>query len=106
QFQLAESQLKKSVALGPNEPGHLVALAKLLATEGLAAQSDAAFRKAEKASPNSPEVLFAFADTLIKEKRNPREAKALLRKYLNAPITANDPPRQEAFNLLKQVNGA
>lgn len=106
QLQLAENRLRKSVELGPKEPGHLVALGKLLAREGLADQSDAAFRKAQQAAPNSPEVWFAFANTLIKEKRNPKEAKALLEKYVNAPVTANDPLRQEAFNLLKQVNGA
>lgn len=106
QFQLAENDLRKSVALGPNETGHLIALAKLLAKEGLTAESDATFHKAQKADPNSPRVWFAFADTLIKENRNPKQAKALLEKYLSAPITANDPPRQEAFNLLKQVGGA
>lgn len=105
QFQLAENQLRKSVALGPKEPGHLIALAKLLAKEGRIQQSDATFRQAQKAAPNSPTVLFAFADTLIKEKRKPEQAKALLEKYLNTPITANDPPREQAFNLLKQVNG-
>lgn len=105
-FQLAENDLRRSVALGPNKTGHLIALAKLLAKEGLAAESDATFLKAQKADPNAPRVWFAFADTLIKENRNPKQAKALLEKYLSAPITANDPPREEAFNLLKQVGGA
>jgi Tfp pilus assembly protein PilF len=103
---LAENDLRKAVALGPNKTGHLIALAKLLAKEGLTAESDATFRKAQKADPHAPRVWFAFADTLIKENRNPKQAKALLEKYLSAPITASDPPRQEAFNLLKQVGGA
>jgi predicted Zn-dependent protease len=106
QFQTAESELRRSVALGPNETGHLVALAKLLAKEGHAAESDAMFRKAEDSDPNAAGVWFARADTLIKEKRNLPEAKALLQKYVAAPITSNDPPRQEAFDLLKQVDGA
>ncbi|HEX7360902.1 MAG TPA: tetratricopeptide repeat protein [Bryobacteraceae bacterium] len=105
QFRLAENDLKKSVALGPNQPGHLIALAKLLAKEGLTGESDATFQKAQKAAPNAPRIWFAYADTLIQEKRNLKQAKALLEKYLNGPITANDPPRQEALNLLKRAGG-
>jgi tetratricopeptide (TPR) repeat protein len=106
QFQTAESELRRSVALGPKETGHLIALAKLLAKEGQTAESDAMFREAEQIDPNAPKVWLARAGTLIKEKRNLPEAKTLLQKYINAPITSDDPPRQEAFDLLKQANGA
>jgi hypothetical protein len=57
-------------------------------------------------NPNAPRLWFARADVLIKQKRNPSEAKMLLQKYVNAPITVDDPPRDEAYRLLKEVGGA
>jgi tetratricopeptide (TPR) repeat protein len=105
-FQAAELHLRQAVAIGPHEIGHLIALARFLANQGRTGESDAVFQQGEKANPNSPRLWFARADVLIKQKRNMEEAKSLLKKYVQAPITVDDPPREEAFRLLKEVGGA
>ena len=101
----AEAHLREAVALGPHSIGHLIQLAKLLANEGRTRESDAVFTQAEQIAPNSPRVLFAHADVLIKQKRDLNEAKVLLQKYLQSPITPDDPPREQAYRLLKEANG-
>lgn len=106
EFSSAEQHLRQAVAAAPHSVGHIIALAKFLANQGRIKESDALFANAQQVAPNSPKVWFAQADVLIKQKRNLDEAKALLTKYVNAPITADDPPRQEALRLLKQAGGA
>lgn len=103
EFGAAEQHFRKAVAVAPQEVGHLITLAKFLADQGRNKESDAVFLEAEKVKPNAPEVWFARADVLIKQKRNLPEAKELLKKYVKAPITVDDPPKQEAAKLLKQV---
>lgn len=103
EFGVAEQSLRKAVATAPHEVSHLVTLAKFLAKQGRDTESDAVFAQAAKTAPNAPGVWFARADTLIQQKRNLSEAKSLLQKYVRAPITADDPPRQEAVRLLKQA---
>lgn len=106
EYQSAEEHFRRAVAAAPHEVGHLVALARFLANEGRNRESDAVFLEAQNVNPNAPEVWFARADVLIKQKRNLDEAKLLLEKYVHAPITVDDPPKQEARRLLKQVGGA
>jgi tetratricopeptide (TPR) repeat protein len=103
EYEAAEQHLRQAVAVGPHEVGHLIALAKFLANQGRTRESDAVFEEAQKVSPNAPRVWFAKADVLIKEKRNLSEAKMLLEQYVQAPITPDDPPREQAFRLLKQA---
>jgi tetratricopeptide (TPR) repeat protein len=100
----AEQHFRKAVAVAPHEVGLLITLAKFLADQGRDKESDAVFQQAEQVNPNAPQVWFARADVLIKQKRNLEEAKALLQKYVKAPITVDDPPKQDAAKLLKQVN--
>jgi tetratricopeptide (TPR) repeat protein len=99
----AEEALRKAVAVAPHEVGHMITLAKFLANQGRTRESDAVFAAAEKANPAAPRVWFARADTLIKSKRNLDEAKNLLEKYVHATITVDDPPKDAAARLLKQV---
>jgi tetratricopeptide (TPR) repeat protein len=106
EFSTAEQHLRQSVAAAPHEVGHIIALAKFLANEGRTRESDQMFLAAQRADPNAAQVWFAQADVLIKQKRDLQEAKNLLQKYLNAPITVDDPPKEEAARLLKQVGGA
>ncbi len=106
QFGSAEQHLRQAVAVAPHSVGHIVALAKFLASQGRNHESDALFAKAQEVSPNNPAVWFAQADVLVKEKRNLDEAKALLTKYVHSSITADDPPRDEALRLLKEAGGA
>ena len=106
EYESAELHLREAISAAPHEVGHLIALAKLLATEGRNRESDALFLQAQKVNPSAASVWFAHADILIKQKRNLDEAKALLEKYMQAPVTVDDPPKDEALRLLKQVGGA
>lgn len=106
QYQQAEQRLRQAVAIAPHEVGRLIALARFLANRGRTGESDAVFQQAEKINPNAPKLWYARADVLIRQKRNLEEAKTLLQKYVNASITVDDPPRDKAVRLLKEVGGA
>jgi tetratricopeptide (TPR) repeat protein len=105
EYQNAEAHMRQAIAAAPHEVGHLIALARLLATQGKEHESDAVFLEAQKVNPNAPQLWFARADVLIKQKRNLNEAKLLLEKYMSASITVDDPPKQEARRLLKRAGG-
>jgi Flp pilus assembly protein TadD len=105
EYQSAEAHMRQAIAVAPHEVGHLIALARLLANQGKERESDAVFLEAQKVNPNAPQVWFARADVLIKQKRNLNEAKLLLEKYMSSSITVDDPPKQEARRLLKQAGG-
>ena len=107
QFGSAEQHLRQAVAAAPHSVGHIIALAKFLASQGRISESDALFARATEVSPNNPRVWFAEADVLVQQKRNLAAAKELLTKYVHSSsITADDPPREEALRLLKQAGGA
>lgn len=106
QYDTAEDQLRHALELAPRQVGRILDLAKYLAKQGRYKESEDAFQQAEKLAPNSPKVMFARARTYIKDKRNLDEAKLLLQKYLRSNLTPDDPPREEASRLLKQVAGA
>lgn len=106
EYESAEIHFRKAVESGPREIGHLLSLARFLATQGRVRESDAVFLQAQQTAPNEPTVWFARADVLIKGNRNLDEARNLLEKYVNAPVTVDDPPKTEALRLLKQVGGA
>ena len=105
EFHTAEQHLRQAVAVAPHEVGHMIALAKFLANQGREKESDAVFQQAQTVNPNAPQVWFAQADTLIRQKRELAQAKELLQRYVRSPITVDDPPKQEAVRLLKQVDG-
>lgn len=107
QFGSAEQHLRQAMGAAPHSVGHIIALAKFLASQGRISESDALFARATEVSPNNPRVWFAEADVLVQQKRNLAAAKELLTKYVQSPsITADDPPREEALRLLKQAGGA
>jgi tetratricopeptide (TPR) repeat protein len=105
EFSTAEQQLRQAVAVAPHEVGHIIALARFLANQGRTRESDEVFATAEQVNPNAPQVWFARADVLIKQKRDLAEARNLLQKYVHATITVDDPPKQYALQLLKQASG-
>ncbi len=105
EYSAAEQHLRQAVAAAPREVGHLINLARFLANQGRTKESDAVFMQAEKSAPDAPQVWFARADTYIKQKRNYDAARELLNRYMKASITVDDPPREEAKRLLKQVGG-
>lgn len=106
EFNDAEQHLRQAAALAPHQVGRLIDLARFLADQGRTRESDLVFAQAQKLDPNAPKVWFARARTLIKQKRNFEEAKNLLQKYVHASITADDPPKNDALDLLRQVGGA
>jgi cytochrome c-type biogenesis protein CcmH/NrfG len=74
-----------------------------LAKMGRHSEAEIAFQQASKVAPEDPRVLFVRAEALVKAGRNPEEAKKLLRQYLHAKLSPDDPPREKAQQLLKQL---
>jgi cytochrome c-type biogenesis protein CcmH/NrfG len=85
--------------------GRLLDLASFLARHGRISESDDTFRQAEKLSPADPELLFTRASVLIETKRDQRQARELLQRYLASALTPDHPPRAEAEKLLRKVSG-
>jgi cytochrome c-type biogenesis protein CcmH/NrfG len=91
--------------MAPHQVGRLIDLARFLSKQGRYQESDQSFRKAEKIAPNSPQVIYARADTYIEQGRNLAVARKLLKRYLEAQLTPDDPSRAEAEKLLKKASG-
>jgi tetratricopeptide (TPR) repeat protein len=106
EFSAAELQFRRALELAPKQVGRIIDLARFLASQGRNRESDALFAKAEQMEPDAPKVWYARADTLIKTKRNPAEAKRLLERYLAASITPDDPSKEDASRLLRRLSGA
>jgi tetratricopeptide (TPR) repeat protein len=106
QYDTAEEQLRRAMELAPHQVGRVLDLAKYLAKRGRVQDSEAAFDKAVQLDPNSPKIYFTRARVYIEEKRNLDEAKDLLIKYLRSNLTPDDPPREQAEKLLKQVSSS
>jgi Flp pilus assembly protein TadD len=104
-FNTAEQQLRRAYELAPRQIGRILDLATYLSKRGRVQESDQVFEQAVKLAPNSPRVLFARAETYVKQKRNLTEAKSLLQKYLKSELTPDDPPREQALELLKSAGG-
>ena len=104
QYDTAEEQLRRAMELAPHQVGRVLDLAKYLAKRGRFQESEAAFDKALQLDPQSPKIYFTRARVYIEEKRNLDKAKDLLIKYLRSDLTPDDPPREQAEKLLKQVS--
>ena len=104
EFGSAEQQLRRAAELAPRQVGRIIDLAKFLAKQGRFQESEQTFVAAEQIAPDSPKLLFARADTYIQTGRNIETARELLKRYLNAKLTPEDPPRSEAEKLLKQLS--
>jgi Flp pilus assembly protein TadD len=105
EFGSAEEHLQLAAELAPKQASRLIDLARFLAKQGRYQESDQSFRKAEKIAPNSPQVIYARADTYIEQGRNLAAARKLLKRYLEAQLTPEDPPRADAEKLLKKASG-
>jgi Flp pilus assembly protein TadD len=101
---LAEQELRRAAAMAPEQPGRAIDLARFLARQGRYTESEQFFHSAEKACPNQPKVLFERADTYIRARRNLDVARELLKRYLAAELSPDDPPRHEAEKLLRQAS--
>ena len=101
----AEEQLRHAIELAPHQVGRFIDLARLLAKQGRYQESDQSFARAEQIAPDSPKLMYAKADVYIKSGRNLEVAKDLLKRYLTATITPDDPPKSDARKLLRQIQG-
>src|ERR1700722_6595926 len=104
EYDSAEQHFRHAAELAPKQVGRFLDLAKYLAKRGRFAESEAVFDHAAKVAPNSPRVLFERASTYINHKRNLEQARDMLERYIHAPLTADDPPRQQAEALLKKIS--
>ena len=105
EFDTAEEQLRRAMALAPRSVGRVIDLARYLAKRGRYQESDTVFQQADQIAPNAPKLLFAKARVYIETNRNLPNAKALLLKYLQSSLTPDDPPKSEAEKLLQRVAG-
>lgn len=105
QFDTAVNHLRAAMELAPRQVGRVLDLARYLAKRGRIKESEEAFARAERLAPDAPTVYFARARTYIEQKRNLEKARDLLNKYLQSDLTPDDPPREQAEKLLKQVSG-
>lgn len=103
EYKDAEEQFRRAMDLAPKQVGRIVDLANYLSQRGKYQESEAAFSKAEDIDPNNPKLMFERAKAYIQSKRNLDKARALLVRYLNSPLSPNDPSRREAEKLLKQA---
>jgi tetratricopeptide (TPR) repeat protein len=99
----AEEQLRRAMQSAPTQVGRVVDLAKFLSKQGRIEESEQTFRAAERISPNNPRLLYNRAETYIKAGRNIETARELLKRYLSANLSPDDPSRQDAEKLLKQA---
>lgn len=103
QYDSAEKHLRAAMDLAPRQVGRVVALAKYLAAHGRTKESDALFDQAERIAPEDPHVIYERASAYVKSGRNLDEARKLLHRYLQSPITPSDPPKSEAQSLLRKI---
>jgi Flp pilus assembly protein TadD len=99
----AEAHLRRAMELAPGEAGRVVDLARFVSKRGRPEESDRLFEQARKLAPGRPGVAFAEARTYIESHRNLEQARKLLQGYLQAALTPDDPPRQEAEKLLRRA---
>jgi len=102
EYDSAEQHLRAALKLAPRQVGRVIALAKYLSARGRNKESDALFDQAEQIAPQDPHVIYERASAYVKEGRK-AEARRLLERYLQAPVTPNDPPKSEAESLLRKI---
>jgi tetratricopeptide (TPR) repeat protein len=105
EFDTAEHHLQMAVQMAPQQVGRLIDLARFLAKQGRYQESEQNFRKAEKIAPNAPQLIYARADIYVQQGRNLKTAQELLKLYLAAQLTPDDPPRADAEKLLRKAAG-
>jgi Flp pilus assembly protein TadD len=103
EYDAAEQQFRRAAELAPRQVGRVLVLARYLANHGRVKESDALFEQAARMAPNNPKVMFDRAVTYIHEKRDLDVARKLLERYLQSPLTPDDPPRERAEALLEKL---
>ncbi len=103
EYDRAEQQFRRAAELAPRQVGRVLVLARYLANHDRVKESDALFEQAARMAPNNPRVMFDRASTLIKEKRDLDTARKLLERYLQAPLTPDDVPRERVEAMLRKL---
>jgi len=103
QYSDAEAQLRIAAELAPHQVGRVIDIAKYLAKLHRFVESELMFDKAVKMAPQEPKVLYQRAETYVQTNRNLEEARKLLQEYVQAKLTPDDPPREQAQALLKKI---
>ncbi len=103
EFAAAEGEFRSAIEGAPGDVGRTLDLAGFLASRGRYAESEALFHAADEKYPDSPKVMYARAAAYIQSKRNLEQAEALLERYLQTPITSEEPAHREAAALLKMA---
>jgi tetratricopeptide (TPR) repeat protein len=103
EYDAAEQHLRQAFAQAPKQWGRAVELARFLSKHGKTKESDALFEQAAMLAPGNPRIMYYRAESYIEEKRNLADARMLLEKYLKAPLTPDDPTREEAQQLLARA---
>jgi len=99
----AEQCFRRAIEMAPRQVGRVLDLAKFLAMRGRMTEADQAFDQAKRIAPEDPRVIFSRAEVLIKANRNLDEARKLLKQYLQRTLSPDDPPREKAQQMLKQL---
>lgn len=99
----AEQHWRRAAELAPKQAGRWIDLAQFYARQKRQADTEAALDRAGQAEPGAPKVWFARAQIYAEAKRNLGEARALLTRYVAAPLAPDDPPRAEAQALLRKL---
>jgi tetratricopeptide (TPR) repeat protein len=104
-YRRAEEQLRRAVEAAPMQVGRVVDLAKFLAKQGRVEESEQTFQAAEKLAPNNPRLLYQRAEMYIKAGRKLDTARDLLKRYMAATLSPDDPSRYDAEKLLEKAGG-
>jgi Flp pilus assembly protein TadD len=104
-YAAVEAELRRAMELAPREVGRVLDVARYLAKRGRVVESEALFSRAEEMTPNNPRIAFERAKIYVENKHNLEKAQKLLRQYLEANITPDDPPKQAAEQLLHRAMG-
>jgi tetratricopeptide (TPR) repeat protein len=100
----AEGELRAAMRLAPGELGRVIDVASFLSRQGRYDESEELFRRAAQMAPDSPKLVYARAAAYIDSGRNLEQAKALLRRYAELPVTPDDPSRSETARLLLKAS--
>ena len=103
EYETAAQQFRRAAEMAPRQVGRILVLARYLANHDRVKESDALFEQAARMAPNNPRVMFDRAATYIKEGRDLDTARELLERYMEAPLTPDDPPRVRAEAMLKKL---
>jgi tetratricopeptide (TPR) repeat protein len=105
EFGKAEEHLRRAMQLAPTQVGRIIDLAKFLSKRGRIEESEQTFQAAERIAPGNANLLYQRAETYITAGRNMETARGLLKRYLSATLTPDDPSRVDAEKLLKLAGG-